>query len=230
MSYFKHFHVVIGYALALLVTLFVNNYAFSMIGNDVAFVYTKGYGAWIYLLVLLAVVFSSLIYAMFTSILVFVVKRDLFQGVKKQDMVKHVIKSALSIFYLMLVVNIIYFILYIIFVGTFLDVILPILYIIVFVFIFYVPQSIVVDEEGIFVGLEHSHNFLNKHKLTSFLIFLAFVVLVLVIGLISTYIEGNVGLIIGLILNTVFVVPLLEIVKTIIYLTKFDIFDSYLKR
>jgi hypothetical protein len=221
--------VVMGYAIALFITLFINNFAFSLMGNDVTFVYAGGYPFYIYLLVLLAVILSSLIYAMFTSILVFVVRRDLFQGVKKLEMVKHIIKSTTNLFILTLIVNIIYFIIYIIFVNTVVAFLIPILYFILAIFVFYCAQSIVIDEEGVGLSLEHNWKFMNGNKLTTFIIYLIFVVLIWVVSLIATWIGGTTGLIVGLILNTVFIVPLLEITKTIVYLTKFNIFNSYLK-
>ncbi len=229
-SYFKHFHVVIGYAIGLFITLLLNNYAFSIINNNVTFVYTKGYGFGIYLLILLAIIVSSLVYALFTSILVFVVRRDLFQGVKKMEMSKHIIQSGVKIFTLILSLNILFFILYFLVSKTVVAFIMPLVYLIASIFIFYTPQSIIIDEEGLRFGLRHNYNFIKKHKLTTFLIYIVFIILIFIVGLIGTYIGGTAGAVVGLIINTIILVPALEITKTIIYLTKFDIFDSYLKR
>ena len=229
LSYFKHFHVVIGYAIALLITLFINNFAFSLMGNDVTFVYAASYPIYVYLLVLLAIVLSGLIYSMFTSILVFVVRRDLFQGVKKMEMVKHIIKSTTSLFVVALAVNIIYFIIYYIFVGTVVAFLIPVLYFILAIFVFYCAQSIIIDEEGIGVALEHNYKFMKNNKLTTLAVYLVFVVLIFIVSLISMWIGGTTGLIVGLVLNTIFIVPLLEITKTVVYLTKFNIFNSYLR-
>ena len=180
-SYIKHIHVVIGYAIALFVVMFVQNSAFAIVNGNVEFVYAKGYSIYVYLLVLLGLMVSSLVYAMFSSILVFVVKRDLFQGVSKINIVKFIINSAKKVFVVFFVADVLMFLIYLLMVNTIISFILPLIYFVMYFFIFYFTQTIVIDDEGVVAGLLHDLKFMKKHKLTNVVLFVSFFVLVVLV-------------------------------------------------
>jgi hypothetical protein len=131
----------------------------------------------------------------------------------------------LQIFIFNLVLNLIFLGLYILTRFLNIEYLLLIIYPIVLLITFFVDQSIIIDELGPISGVKLSLIFMKNHiTKTFYILFIGFVVYFF-ISLISFYIPS--GYIIGVVLTYIFLIPFLVILKTLIYLTKFKILDSY---
>lgn len=89
-------------------------------------------------------------------------------------------------------------------------------------FLMFLPQAIVVDEESMSSSLQNALEFSLKHKKTTFLVFLSsllavFVLLALEFALNLFLLPGE---FLSLLLVSLFLVPFIEVVKTIYYLEK----------
>ncbi len=92
----------------------------------------------------------------------------------------------------------------------------------------FAPQSIVVDEEGVDHSIMNSAEFIVKHPKRTIQILVMGSVLLAVVSVVGHLLDGFyfVGSYISLLLTLVFVLPFVEIMKTYIFMLKFDLIKS----
>jgi len=176
---------------------------------------------------IIVLLFATAVQSFFSTILIFSIRRELQQGYNRRTNVVDALKEFVwQMFTFNLLLNVVLFVLYIIFTLFGIGFLLPVVYIVILVLTFFTNQSIIIDEFGPLAGIELSSEFVFTHKTLSFFTIFCVFILFLITGLLTFYIPG--GYIIGIILVHLFLYPILEILRTIVYMTKFKILDSYL--
>lgn len=224
--YLKFFYIIIGYSLILLALLaMLNTNSFDIYSGDLFYTLMNSEpNLFVAIIVLL---FATAVQSFFSTILIFSIRRELQQGYNRRTNVVDALKEFVwQMFTFNLLLNVVLFVLYIIFTLFGIGFLLPVVYIVILVLTFFTNQSIIIDEFGPLAGIELSSEFVFTHKTLSFFTIFCVFILFLITGLLTFYIPG--GYIIGIILVHLFLYPILEILRTIVYMTKFKILDSYL--
>lgn len=98
--------------------------------------------------------------------------------------------------------------------------------------LFFVPQAVVVDEEGLIHALLNNFEFLIRKPVSFASAIVLGLVLVAVLQVVDAGLANSVegGHLAGLVLGVLFVLPFLEIVKTYLYMGKFGVLAGHEKR
>lgn len=224
--YLKFFYIIIGYSITLLGLLaLLNTNTFDIYAGDLYYTLMNSQPS--FLAVIVLIIFAAAVQSFFSTMLIFNIRKELQQGYNRRTNIIDVLKDySWQLFTYNLSLNTFLFVIYLVCMllnGGFL---LPIIYLVVLIITFFINQSIIIDEFGPVSAIQLSYEFVTKYKLRTFLTILGVFILFLLITLISYYIPG--GYVLGIILMHLFVYPVLEIVRTIVYLTKFKILESYL--
>jgi len=225
-SYIKYFYVAIGFALSLLALITaLASESFDVFSGDLSYIFLPSNPNIV--LVLLSILFATLIQSFFISFLIFFVRRDIQHRYDKTHVVEVLRELVWKILLFNLIMNLVLFVFYLIFRVLNIGFIMPLILIVVSLLTFYVNQSIIIDERGIFAALHLSLEFLIAEKFRTFAIILFLAIIYIIISLLSFYIPS--GYIVGIILTHIFLIPFTEILKTSVYMTKFKIIESYIK-
>ncbi len=222
--YFNTFYVSLGFGLIYITLLnVIKNVDFSIFFGNLTYSYITNVSL---IYVIPTIVLGAFINSIFVTLLIFVIRKKLLQEHRKVYVIEYLKKHSIYVFLFNLLIYFLIFLIYIIFTNTRVSFFIPILTIIILVINFYTIQSIVIDEKNIFSGISYAVFFLKKNFLKTIILILVLTILYFLISLIAFYFSF--GWIISMILYTLFFYPFLEIVKTIIYLTKYEIVKSYL--
>ncbi len=93
----------------------------------------------------------------------------------------------------------------------------------------FVPQAIVVDEEGLLHAVHNNFEFIAGNKRSTLTIVVVGALLLAVLQLIEFAVDqvALVGALVSLFIALVFVLPFLEIMKTYLYMLKFDLIKEH---
>ncbi len=223
--YFQTLYITLGFGLVLIALL--NTLAdinFSLYFGNLTYSFLTSLSL---MYIIPTIVLAALINAIFVTLLIFVTRKHLLQEHKKVYVLEFIKKHATYVFLFNLGLYFLLFIVYLIFVDTVVAFLIPIISTILLILSFYTIQSIVVDEKKVTSAITYGLHFLKNNIGKTIFIMLVLVLVYLVIALISFYFLSY-GFIVSLILYTIFFYPFSEILKTCVYLTKFNIFNSYL--
>ena len=100
---------------------------------------------------------------------------------------------------------------------------------VVSVLLLFVPQAIVIDEEGLRHALVNNFEFLSKNKRASLTVIVVGAFLLALLQLVEFAIDQFVlvGSLVSLLIALVFILPFLEIMKTYLYMLKFDLIKEH---
>jgi len=222
--YFQLFYLVLGFGIILIALL--NTLAdinFSLYFGNLTYSFLTSLSL---VYIIPTIVLASVINAIFVTLLIFLVRKHLLQEHRKVYVLEFIKKHATYLFLFYLVLYFILFIVYLVFVDTAVSFLIPIFTTIILFLTFYASQSIIIDEKKALSGISYSFYFLKQNISKTIFVILVLTLIYLIIALICFYFSW--GFIASLILYTIFLYPLSEIIKTTIYLTKFEIFKSYL--
>jgi hypothetical protein len=222
--YFQTLYISLGFGLVLIALL--NTLAdinFSLYFGNLTYTFLTSLSL---VYIVPTIVLAALINAVFLTLLIFIVRKHLLQEHRRVYVLEFIKRHATYVFLFNLILYFVLFIIYLIFVDTKVAFLIPILSTILLFLTFYTCQSIVIDEKHYLSGISYGLHFLKNNIGKTVFILLILTLIYLVIALISYYF--NFGFIISLILYTIVFYPFSEILKTSVYLTKFDIFKSYL--
>ncbi|MFH1752395.1 MAG: hypothetical protein ABH821_05670 [archaeon] len=185
-----------------------------------------------YLVSILTILLFLLAFSFFSSVIIFNTKESIhFFELKEKTREK--IKSftiKIYVYYLFLVLILVglSYLLYTLFVPFW---IITIIAGIISVSLFFVPQSIIIDEDSLRRSISHNFHFIRTHFSYLLIVFVIALVLVFIVGLIEFALNSYsyLGKYVGLFLNLVIVIPLIEIFKTQFYLRKHDLAKPFLK-
>jgi len=225
--YFQTLYISIGFGLVLIALLNTlageNSINFSLYFGNLTYSFLTSLSL---VSIIPTIVLAALINAIFLTLLIFVVRKHLLQEHRKVYVLEFIKKHATYVFLFNIILYFVLLIIYLLFVDTVVAFLIPIFSAIILFLTFYVCQSIVIDEKHYISSISYSIHFLKNNIGKTLFVLLILTLIYLIIALISFYF--NFGFIITLILYTVFFYPFSEILKTCVYLTKFDIFKSYL--
>ncbi len=223
--YLRYFYVVVGFSLSflLLLQLASSGLSFDIYGGDLSYLYFSSDSS-IFPAILMLLI-ATFIQSFFSSVLVFLIRRDLQQGYYKSN-VSEVVKN---LFWQMLILNtVIYFFMfgaYVLFSILDIRFLLPLVYLVITIITFYASQSVIVDEKGPIYAILYSLDYVLDNKKSTALIIGVMTVLYFFLTLIVYFVPF--GYLFGMIASQVFLIPILEIIKTVFYMTKIKIIDSY---
>lgn len=222
--YFEMFYVVLGFGLVLIALL--NTLAdinFSIYFGNLTYSFLTSLSL---VYIIPTIVLAALINAIFLTLLIFIVRKNMLQDNRKIYILEFIKKHATYVFLFNLELYFALFIIYLIFVDTSVAFLIPVLSTIILLLNFYTIQSIVIDEKKAISGISYGVFFLKQNVGKTLFMMLVLTILYLIIALVSFYFQW--GFIVSLLLYTLFFYPFSEILKTTLYLTKYNIFKSYL--
>lgn len=223
--YLLTWYISLGFGLVLIALLnTLTDINFSVYFGNLTYTYLTSL-SFVYLVP--TVILAALINAIFVTLLIFVVRKHLLQEHRKVYVLEFIKKHATYVFLFNLELYFALLIIYLIFVNTSVAFLIPVLSTIILFLNFYTIQSIVIDEKKVVSGMSYAFHFLKNNLMKTIFIIFILVLIYLLIALISFYFF-NWGFVVSLILYTIFFYPISEILKTVTYLTKYDIFKSYL--
>lgn len=215
---------VLGFGLLLVFVLFfLSMQGVFLAGGSLFFTYSvpaAGYlESLIFGLLFLAFLFA---YSVFTIIVVFAVRSQLSRVKLHYYFSEKIRKFAVKYFIFLLIFSLASFFLAVLlgFVGL-----KPLAFLLsafAVVFLMFLPQAIVVDEESMSSSFQNAFEFSVKNKKSTFLVFLATILVVFLLSIIEfalnvLLLPGEFFSLLGVIL---FLVPFVEVVKTIYYMEK----------
>ena len=218
------FYVVLGFGLVLIALL--NTLAdinFSIYFGNLTYSFLTSLSL---VYIIPTIVLAALINAIFLTLLIFIVRKNMLQDNRKIYILEFIKKHATYVFLFNLELYFALFIIYLIFVDTSVAFLIPVLSTIILLLNFYTIQSIVIDEKKAISGISYGVFFLKQNVGKTLFMMLVLTILYLIIALVSFYFQW--GFIVSLLLYTLFFYPFSEILKTTLYLTKYNIFKSYL--
>jgi len=222
--YLQLFYVVLGFGIVLVALLnTLTDINFSIYFGNLTYSFLTSLSL-VYIVPTL--VLAAFVNALFLTLLVFIVRKKILQEHRKVYVLEFIKKHATYVFLFNIILYFILFIIYLIFVNTVVSFLIPIFSTIILLLSFYVIQSIVIDEKPIFKAITYAFFFLKKNILKTLFVLFVLTLIYFVISLISFYFQF--GFIVSLLLYTLFFYPFSEILKSCVYMTKFDIFKSYL--
>lgn len=222
--YFELFYIVLGFGLALIAllnTLYDLN--FSMYFGNLTYSFLTAFS---FVYIIPTIVLTAFINSLFLTLLIFIVRKKLLQEYRKVYVLEFIKKHATYVFLFNLILYFVLFFIYLIFANTVVAFLTPIFDTIILILSFYAVQSIVIDEKNLITGMIYGFTFLKKNLLKTLFVILVLTLLFFVIALITLYFQF--GFIVSLVLYTLFFYPFSEILKSCVYMTKFDIFKGYL--
>ncbi len=222
-QYFKTIHVSFGFALALitLVNLLYGINFSAYFGN---LTYTQ-IDLLSFAYIIPTIVLCAFINSLFVTILIYLTKKNIMQETRKVYLLEFVKKHTTYVFIYNLVIYFLLFLIFLIFENTKANFLIPIFAIVLLFLNFYTIQSIIIDNKHVFGAISYGFFFLKRNIWKSIFIALFLTLIYFIIALISFYFSF--GWIISIILYTIFFYPFSEILKTVFYLTKYDIVKSY---
>jgi hypothetical protein len=178
------------------------------------------------LLALAFAVVYVLLYSFFISIIIFSVRKDLSTLHFNYYLTEMIRKFTFKIFWF----NLIFF-LVLFFLGSALfSLHIPALIIAVILFlisisVLFVPQAIVVDEENILNAVYNNFDFFRTNFSSFAYILVTAIVLLVIAQLIEFAVDlfVPIGAYVSIVLSLVFIVPYLEVLKTYLYMLKYDL-------
>ncbi len=222
--YFLHFYVVLGFGLVLITLInTLTDINFSIFFGNLTYTYLASLSL-VYLIP--TVVLSAILSALFVTLLIFLVRKDLLQEYRKVYVLEFLKKRVVHVFTYYLCLYFLLLIIYLLFVNTVVSFLIPLLSVIILVLTFYTTQAIVCDEKSVMSGLSSNFLFLKYNVGKTILLIIFFTIIYFIISLIGFY--SSWGYIVSLILFNLFFYPFTEIIKTVFYLTKYEILRSYL--
>lgn len=172
----------------------------------------------------LLVIFLAL-YSAFSSIIVFSVRSEMSHVRMRFYLQEMLEKFALRLFtfYLILVVGL--SLLGVILIGAGVNVFtINLLFLLITVFLLFVPQAIVVDERGLMKALYYNFEFIFSNFPAFILVIVVSAIILLIVPLIELYFDAfnYIGSLVSIVIVLLFVVPFIETLKTQLYMLKFS--------
>ncbi len=222
--YAKFFYVIIGYLFVLLALLVSLQYrVFDIFYGELN--YTLFLSKPELFIVIALILFATAIQSFFTTMLIYSIRKELQEGYRRTQIIEILREHTWQIFVVNLILNYVLFVIYLLLIGLKIGFLLPFVYLIIGLLTLFVNQSIIVDEMGALKSFDLSWEFIFDNKLKTLGIILIIFVLFFITSLISYYLPW--GYVLGLIIMHLVIYPLFEIIKTVTYMTKFKILESY---
>lgn len=189
------------------------------------------------LLSLVGAILSTLVYllffSVFLSVIVFQVRRRLVHVNLKVYLREIFQRFVFRLFFFWVVLSAVLFVLHSVLVFSGVAPPLAVLVVsLVALLLFFVPQAVVVDEEGLLHALLNNFEFLFRKPVSFVSAVLLGLALVSVLQVLDAGLANSVdgGHLAGLVIAILFVLPFLEIVKTYLYMGKFGVLAGHEKR
>ncbi|MFH0955378.1 MAG: hypothetical protein V1777_04715 [Candidatus Micrarchaeota archaeon] len=169
--------------------------------------------------------------SVFLSVMIFAVRQDLAKVKFDQYLQEKIPKFSLEMFEFFLVFSIVSFGAGVLLEGIgFPSIIVAFLLLVLSLLLFFVPQSIVIDEVGWVEGIEQSIHFLFKFSGLALFVIAIGLVLVALLPFVELFFDQFqfLGRFVSLFLLLLIVLPFLEILKSVAYLTKYELIKTWM--
>ncbi|MCX8158336.1 MAG: hypothetical protein N3D73_01580 [Candidatus Diapherotrites archaeon] len=179
-----------------------------------------------FVLSVIIILIFLLFYSTLTTLMIFAVRREISKSKTKYSILEQIEKFSFKIFAFYLILLLIIFSINFIILSNRLNIILGlVISTIIAIITYFVPQSIIIDEFSLTSALAANLDFIRR-KSDYFIYALAAGFLLFLLVVIAEFIIDSIfgfGYYLTPILSAIFVVPFLESLKTVIYLSKFEL-------
>lgn len=169
--------------------------------------------------------------SVFLSAMIFAVRQDMAKVKFDQYLNEKIPKFALEMFEFFVVFSIVGFLAGVVLAGIgFPSALVSFLLLVLSLLLFFVPQAIVIDEVGWVEAVEQSIHFLFKFSGLALFVIAVGLVLVALLPFIELYFDQFqfLGRFVTLFLLLLIVLPFLEILKSVAYLTKYELIKTWM--
>ncbi len=223
-KYFENYKLAFSYSILFIFLLFVIDPFISIFGGALNISYTLVNAFFVDIIILLFTTFIFMfIYSLIQSVLIYKIGKDYnFSETVPFRKIK-------NYFYKLLKFNFSFFIL-IFLISTILydlnllnNIIVQVIFLLIAIFLWFVPQIIILENETISKSILLSIKYFKRNWFHFITLFVCAFILILITNLLDVLIPGVAGIIISTGFLIIFVIPYIEILKTEIYLNKYNL-------
>jgi hypothetical protein len=223
-KYIENYKIAFSYSILFIFLLFIIDPFISMFGGTLNLSYNLMNGHIVnILLVFLTVFVLTFIYSLLQTILIYKIGKDYsfaetipFKKIKK--VFYKLVRYNFSFFLIMFLISVILFDL-----NLLNNYITQIILLIIAVLLWFVPQVIVLENEDVLKAIYLSGLYFKRNWFHFITLFLCSFILILITSLLDILIPSIGGTIISSLFLIVFTIPFIEILKTEIYLNKYNL-------
>jgi hypothetical protein len=223
-KYIENYKIAFSYSILFIFLLFIIDPFISMFGGTLNLSYNLMNGHIVnILLVFLTVFVLTFIYSLLQTILIYKIGKDYsfaetipFKKIKK--VFYKLVRYNFSFFLIMFLISVILFDL-----NLLNNYITQIILLIIAVLLWFVPQVIVLENEDVLKSIYLSGLYFKRNWFHFITLFLCSFILILITSLLDILIPSIGGTIISSLFLIVFTIPFIEILKTEIYLNKYNL-------
>lgn len=223
-KYIENYKIAFSYSILFIFLLFVIDPFISMFGGTLNLSYNLMNGHIVNIVLVFITVFVlTFIYSLLQTILIYKIGKDYsfaetipFKKIKK--VFYRLVKFNFSFFILMFLISVILFDL-----NLLNNYVVQIIFLIIGVLLWFVPQVIILENEEIIKSMYLSGVYFKRNWFHFLTLFLCSFILILISSLLEILIPSIGGTIISSLFLVIFTIPFIEILKTEIYLNKYNL-------
>lgn len=223
-KYIENYKLAFSYSVLFIFLLFIIDPFISLFGGNLNLSYSLVDASFPNLIIILFTCFIlTFIYSLIQSILIYKIGKDYsISDTVPFDRVK-------KLFYRLLQFNFLFFVIIFLVSAILYDfrilnnVFIQIIFLIITVFLWFVPQIIVLENQNIPLSIYLSVRYFSRNWFHFITLFIASFILILITNLLDVLIPGVFGIVASTGFLIIFVVPYIEILKTEIYLNKYNL-------
>ena len=226
--YLSNFITALGFALLLIFVLPLMQLPLTFISSGSIFLnydFVKSPSLTSLILITVSLLFLFF-YSVLVSLVIFAVRNDLSRVKLNYYLKEKIQKFSLKLFYFYIFLGLVAILLYALLnsLGVSPLIIAGLLFIITALMSF-VPQSIVIDETGVNYAIANNFEFIQKKPMQLLTVLLTGILLTFVLVFVEFLLDSTllIGNFISLLVFMVFVIPFLEVLKSKIYMDKFEL-------
>jgi hypothetical protein len=223
-KYIENYKLAFSYSILFIFLLFIIDPLITIFGGTLNLSYSIVNTHFVNLILILITTFVLMfIYSLIQSVLIY--------KIGKEYSISEIVpfKKVKKLFYKLLKFNFIFFLLLFLISSIFYDlnilnnVIVQIIFLIISVFLWFVPQIIILENETISKSILLSIKYFQRNWFHFLTLFLSAFILILITSLLDILIPGVAGIVVSTGFLVIFVIPYIEILKTEIYLNKYNL-------
>ncbi len=223
-KYLENTKLAFAYSILFIFLLFIIDPLISVFGGTLNLSYNISNAPFVNMVVVLFTTFILMfIYSLIQSVLIYKIGKDY----NISETVPF--KKIKNVFYKLLKFNFAFFLLVFLISTIFYDfnilnnIIVQLIFLVISVSLWFVPQIMVLENESISKSILLSIKYFKRNWFHFITLFLAALILIVVSNLIDVLVPGATGIVLSTAFFVIFVIPFIEILKTEIYLNKYNL-------
>lgn len=226
--YLSNFITALGFALLLIFVLPLMQLPLTFISSGSIFLnydFVKAPSITSLILIAVSLIFLFF-YSVLISLIIFAVRNDLSRVKLNYYLKEKIQKFSMKIFYFYIFLGLTSVLLYALLTGIGTpQILIALLLFIITSLLAFVPQSIVIDETGVNYAMANNFEFIQKKPSHLLFVIASGIVLTFMLVLVEFFLDSTllIGNFLSLLIFMVFVIPFLEVLKSKIYMEKFEL-------